>query len=86
MVMTAARVHAQATYHVIWSKIEAGSWRWTALYALDAGQTQVHSVVAILDPAAATGDNLQVVWYIRGEPWTSQSWTTTDPWKAINSM
>src|SRR5690606_9806982 len=30
------------------------------------------------------GDNLQVVWYVRGDPWTSQTWTTSDPWEAIN--
>lgn len=82
--IASAVAQAQVTYHVASSKVIEGSWRWAAIYSEDGADRQVHSLLAILNPSAKVGDNLQQVWYIRGTPWTSQTWTDPDPWVAIN--
>ena len=70
--------------HVAVSKVESGEWFWVAIYSGAVATPYVESVVALRDPATATGDNLRVVQYTRGETWTSQAWTTAEPWEAIN--
>ena len=70
--------------HVAVSKVESGEWFWVAIYSGAVATPYVESVVALRDPATATGDNLRVVEYTRGATWTSQAWTTAEPWEAIN--
>ncbi len=80
---------AQPTNHVAWSKIDTAPWILNPVYTEAGGGTQptIHSFLALADPGSVTGNNLVAVWYIKGSAgWTTKSWMTTDPWKAINSV
>ncbi len=71
--------------------IDMGSsqvWTFTPILVTENEQTQVHSFLALKDPASTVGTNITVVWYLHASEggWAPVAWNTQDHWQVIKSI